>query len=187
MTPMTQPGTPPGRIAVVDEHDRFVRWEQRHAIHEQQLVHRSVHILLFDSRARLIIQQRHRDKQTQPLHWDSSCCGHVEDSDYLGGPDERLDEVYEAVARRELLEELGIAASLEVLTHFAPIPGVHYEQLRLFRGTSDDAWTIQPEEVEAAMAVTRVQLDAMLDDPAVLITPSLRFFLGWLDARDAWP
>ena len=183
MAAMTQTG----RIAVVDEHDRFVRWEQRRTIHEQQLVHRSVHILVFDSRARLIIQQRHRDKQTQPLHWDSSCCGHVEDSDYLGGPDERLDEVYASVARRELREELGIGARLEVLTHFAPVAGVHYEQLRLFRGFSDEPWTIQPEEVEAAKAVTRAQLDAMLADPGVEITPSLRFFLDWLDAHGAWP
>lgn len=174
------------RIAVVDGHDRFVRWEQRRVVHEQQLVHRSVHVLVFDSQARLIIQQRHRDKQTQALHWDSSCCGHVEDSDYVAGPDSELDAVYARVARRELLEELGIEAPLEVLAHFAPIEGVHYEQLRLFRGLSDAAWVIQPEEVEAAQAVTRAELDAMLADPAVLITPSLRFFLGWLDEHGGW-
>ena len=176
-----------GRIAVVDERDRFVRWEQRRVIHEQRLVHRSVHVMLFDSRGRLIVQQRHRDKQTYPLHWDISCCGHVEESDYLGGPDEALDRVYAEVAARELEEELGVVTELERLAHFAPIAGVHYEQLRLFRGVSDAALRLQAEEVEQAGARSRGELAAMRADPSVQLTISLEFFLDWLEREEAWP
>ena len=73
-----------GRIAVVDGANRFVRWESRKVIHEQQLVHRSVHVLLHDSTGRLLVQRRHHSKQTYPDYWEC-CAGHVEESDYLAG------------------------------------------------------------------------------------------------------
>ena len=176
-----------GRIAVVDKEDRFLRWEQRRVIHERRLVHRSVHVLVFDSKGRLIVQQRHRDKQTFALHWDVSCCGHVEESDYPAGPDAELDQVYAEVAARELHEELGVTAPLERLAHFAPVSGVHYEQLRLFRGVSDAELTIQTEELEQAGRRTRAELLAMVEDPAAQLTHSLRFFLAWLDEHGEWP
>src|SRR5262249_42239596 len=116
-----------GRIAVVDDANRFIRWEERRIIHEQRLVHRSVHILVFDSAHRLLIQRRHRMKLTYPSYWDVSCAGHVEESDYTGGPDDDLDAVYASVAARELDEELGIAASLELVDRLPPEPNVHYE------------------------------------------------------------
>lgn len=156
-------------------------------IHEQRLVHRSVHVMLFDSRGRLIVQQRHRDKQTYPLHWDISCCGHVEESDYPGGPDEQLERVYAEVAARELEEELGVVTRLERLAHFAPITGVHYEQLRLFRGVSDAPLRLQAEEVEQAGARSRAELAAMRVDPNIQLTISLEFFLAWLEREEMWP
>ncbi len=72
----------PGRIAVVDGNDRFLRWTDRATIHRERLVHRSIHVLVFDPGGRLLIQRRHADKDTFPRHWDSSCAGHVEESDY---------------------------------------------------------------------------------------------------------
>lgn len=157
-------------------------------IHEQRLVHRSVHVMLFDSRGRLIVQQRHRDKQTFPLHWDISCCGHVEESDYYpGGPDAQLDRVYAEVAARELEEELGVVTPLERMAHFAPIEGVHYEQLRLFRGVCDAPLRLQVEELEQAGPRTRGELARMRADPRVKLTSSLAFFLDWLEREEAWP
>lgn len=140
-----------GRIAVVDAHNRFVRWEARRTIHVERLPHRSIHVLVFNTRGEVLLQKRHRAKQTWPSHWDLSCAGHVEESDYLGGPDARLDEVYLGVAQRELHEELGVHAQLDLLGSFAPTPGVHYEHLRLYRATHDGPFTAQEEEVEGLM------------------------------------
>jgi isopentenyl-diphosphate Delta-isomerase len=152
----------PGRIAVVDDANRFVRWEDRRVIHEQQLVHRSVHILVFDAAGRLLIQRRHSGKQTYPRHWDVSCAGHVEETDYTAGPDDDLDAVYAAVAARELLEELGVAPALALLDRLGPEPGVHYEQIHLFRATSDGPFALQPDEVEEYRLVTRPELESLL-------------------------
>src|SRR5689334_22695822 len=97
-----------GRIAVVDADNHFVRWEQRRIIHEQRLVHRSIHVLAFDEEGKMVIQRRHRNKQTYPYYWDLSTSGHVEEEDYSGHPDQNLDAAYELTARREIQEELGV-------------------------------------------------------------------------------
>lgn len=170
-----------GRIAVVDGSDRFLRWEERRAVHERRLVHRSIHVVLFDSRGRLLLQRRHRDKQTYPGHWDLSCSGHVEESDYPGGPDDDLDRVYADVARREVQEELGVEVDLTEVGHFGPTAGVHYEQVRLFRGTSDGPFTAQADEVEDLRHVTRAELASV--EPQ---TETLRWFARQLEGLTDW-
>ena len=174
------------RIAVVDEHNRFVRWEGRTAIHEQRLVHRSIYILVIDSAGRLLIQLRHRDKQTYPHHWDISCAGHVCADDYHAGPDDDLDEVYRLTAQRELEEELGISQPLAVIGHFGPQEGVHYEQIRLFRVTSDGPVRCQESEVEAVRWLDRAGFAEMLADPEARITLSLRHFGSWAQDNGHW-
>lgn len=169
-----------GRIAVVDAQNRFLRWEARHTIHVQRLPHRSIHILVFNRRGEVLLQKRHRAKQTWPGHWDLSCAGHVEESDYLDGPDAQLDQVYLDVAQRELHEELGVRAPLTLLGAFAPVSGVHYEHMRLYRATHDGPFTPQADEVE----------DLMLADPSAVLagdpapqTRALGHHLAWM--RDA--
>lgn len=174
-----------GRIAVVDAGNRFVRWEDRKVIHQERLVHRSIHVLVFDSQGRLVIQRRHRDKDTFPHHWDNSVAGHVEESDYLAGPDDRLDEVYRAVAARELEEELGVSAALELVGHFEPLAGVHYEQIRMFQATSDGPYVIQEEEVEEVRPVTPAEYAALVASGAP-VTHALAWFVRYLREQGTW-
>ncbi len=103
-----------GLVAVVDEHNRFLRWEDRTVVHAQRLPHRSVHVLVFSSDGqRMLIQQRHPQKLTYPGWWDNACSGHVEADDYPSpDPDADLAEVYAQTARRELAEELGLNCAL---------------------------------------------------------------------------
>ncbi|MEZ6188277.1 MAG: NUDIX domain-containing protein [Planctomycetota bacterium] len=173
-----------GRIAVVDAHNAFLRWEERIQVHEQRLVHRSIQVLLFDSQGRLVLQRRHRLKQTHPATWDLSCAGHVEESDYSAGPDDELDRVYAEVAAREVEEELGVRPALEELGHFPPEAGVHYEQIRLFRGVCDGPFTPQPEEVEALTQLAPAEFDAFVAREPV--TPALLYFVGWARDRGLW-
>ena len=167
-----------GRVAVVTPDDRFVRWSDREEVHRDRLDHRSVHVAILDRAGRLVVQRRHPAKRTHAGLWDVSVSGHVEEEDYVAGPDERLDEVYLAVARRETREELGIDAELEPVAAFPPEPGVHYEVIRLFRGVHDGPYTPQPDEVVEVRAVDEEELRALL--PAA--TPSLRWLAerGWL-------
>lgn len=173
-----------GRIAVVDAQNRFMRWEQRAVIHQQRLVHRSIHVLVFDSADRLVIQRRHHGKDTYPGHWDASVAGHVEESDYLAGPDDDLDAVYEQVAGREMAEELGIVVPTTLLGHIEPVPDIHYEQMRLFRAESDGPFTLQESEVEELKHVTSAELVALAQVDRV--TDALLWLRTWLCERDLW-
>jgi isopentenyl-diphosphate Delta-isomerase len=181
-------GEPQPRVAVVDLKNHFLRWEDRRVVHRDQLFHRSIHILLFDHSGRLVLQRRHPTKLTFPDHWDLSCSGHVEENDYLAGPDERLDEVYAGCAGRELMEELGVVAPLEPLGEFKPIVDVHYECLALYRATSDGPYVAQPDEVAEIRAVTVAEYDALSASGAPC-TPTLRWFVdlaraeGWFRDR----
>jgi isopentenyldiphosphate isomerase len=174
-----------GRIAVVDAQNHFVRWEDRRTIHEQQLPHRSVHLFLLGPDNRLLVQRRHHAKQTFAGFLDGSVAGHVEESDYPAGPDERLDEVYREVAARELTEELGIEAPFEHVGTFAPAPGLHYEHFQLFLGRHPGPFVLQPDEVEEVRWVSPGDLEA-LDASGEKITPLLSFLAGWLQEQGRW-
>jgi isopentenyl-diphosphate delta-isomerase len=173
------------RIAVVDEENRFIRWEGRRAIHEHRLLHRSVYILVFNTKGELLTQLRHRDKQTYPLYWDISVAGHVCAEDYHAGPDDDVDQVYRLTGERELAEELGITAPMRRLGHFGPT-ATHYEQIRLFGVQSDGPITIQEAEVEAVQWVSPAAFRAMLNDPEARITESLRRFGVWGLDNNCW-
>ena len=61
------------------------------------LLHRAVHVLVFDSDDRLFLQKRSARKDIQPGKWDTSVGGHP-----------GLGEANEIAARREMNEELGV-------------------------------------------------------------------------------
>ncbi|PLX83360.1 MAG: NUDIX hydrolase [Desulfuromonas sp.] len=83
---------------IVDEEDRVIGQAPRTLCHgDPSLVHRAAHVLLFDSRDRLLLQKRSMDKDVQPGRWDTSVGGHLDPG-----------EDYLAAACREMAEELGV-------------------------------------------------------------------------------
>lgn len=69
--------------------------EESHNAHTR--LHLAFSIFIFDSRGRLLLQQRSFSKKTWPGVWSNSCCGHL-----------RLNETAADAARRRLRQELGI-------------------------------------------------------------------------------
>lgn len=178
-------GAPP-RVAVVDGENRFLRWDDRRAVHAARLPHRSIHVLVVEpGRGRVLLQRRHRAKLTDPGRWDLSCSGHVEEPDYPAGPDDDLDAVYDAVARRELGEELGIDAAITRLGRFGPREPIHYEHLHLYAAESRGPFTLQESEVEEVRWVTPKDLEALASDPSAC-TGTLLALAEWARARGVW-
>ena len=175
------------RVAIVDEQNRFVRWAERPEVHALRAPHRSAQVLLFDSQRRLVLARRHPDKLTYPSTWDISASGHVEESDYPdpGRPDDDLDAIYDAVAARELEEELSVRCRLTRLGAFAPLEGVHYEHLVLYLGQSDGPYIPQPDEVSEVKVFDPSGLDALFASGEP-VTESLRWLIGWARAKGVW-
>src|SRR2546421_4161763 len=82
---------------VVNERDEVIGYQPRSEVHRLGLMHRAVHVLVFNSRRQLFLQKRSLTKDRQPGLWDSSSSGHVDSG-----------EDYDACAVREVREEIGL-------------------------------------------------------------------------------
>jgi len=84
-------------LEIVDKTGRSVGTASRSDVHKKRLLHKVVHLLVFDAKGDLILQKRSPDKEIEPGKWDTSVGGHV-----LSGEDVQTALI------REMNEELGI-------------------------------------------------------------------------------
>jgi 16S rRNA (adenine1518-N6/adenine1519-N6)-dimethyltransferase len=140
-----QPCPDPGltnneRFPVVDENDRILRDASRSEVHGNNLLHRAVHILIFNPAGEAYLQQRSRWKDRHPLKWDSSAAGHVSAA-----------ESYDETARRELKEELGISVSLKKISKLSASERTDQEFIWLYRGEVAGNLSPNPTEIETGV------------------------------------
>ena len=98
-------------LPVVNRQDQELGLEHRSRIHELNLMHRTVHVLVFDHKGRVYLQLRSQEKDTYPGFWTSSASGHVEPG-----------ETYLYAAYRELREELYLVEPCISLGKLSPQP-----------------------------------------------------------------
>ncbi len=85
-------------LDVVTGEGKIIKTLPRSEIHgNPSLIHRVVHVLVFNKKGELFLQKRSMTKDVAPGKWDTSVGGHVNSG-------ETLDEAVE----REMKEELGI-------------------------------------------------------------------------------
>lgn len=123
---------------VVDESDRVIEPRPRGEVHANNLLHRAVHMLLFNARGEVFLQFRARWKDRHPLRWDSSAAGHVD-----------AGEGYAAAAARELKEELGVEARLEPIARLPASDRTDQEFIEVFTARYDGALELNRAEIEA--------------------------------------
>jgi isopentenyldiphosphate isomerase len=87
------------QVEVVNEKGEVMGLASRAEVHSNpSLMHRVVHVLVFDPGGRLLLQKRSLTKDVAPGKWDTSVGGHV-----------GIGEELSSSAKREMEEELGIA------------------------------------------------------------------------------
>jgi 16S rRNA (adenine1518-N6/adenine1519-N6)-dimethyltransferase len=123
---------------VVDEEDRVIGSARRPQVHGDNLRHRAVHILIFNSDGDIYLQKRSQWKDRHPLAWDSSAAGHV-----------GVGEEYDLAAARELEEELGITTSLERMAKLPASERTGQEFIWVYRGQWDEEIRFDRSEIEA--------------------------------------
>ena len=152
-------------LDVVDSEDKLIGVRTRGDIHRLGLMHRSVHILVFNSKGELFIQKRSHSKDSNPGLWDSSAAGHLESG-----------ESYSDCATRELAEELAIevAAPLESLFRLPAAPRTAMEHCTVFRCINDGPFQLQPEEIDEGRWVSIAQMDRRVAERDATLTSVLR-------------
>ena len=123
---------------VVDSEDRVIRSETRVNVHANGLLHRAVHIFVFNAAGELFLQRRSMTKDSAPGKWVSSCSGHVDSG-----------ENYDFAACRELGEEIGLydPEQLEPLFKESACEATGNEFVWVYRCFSEGPFKLDPEEV----------------------------------------
>ncbi len=124
---------------VVNERDEVIGQQPRSEVHRRGLMHRAVHVLVFNAAGQVFLQKRSMKKDRQPGLWDSSASGHVDSG-----------EDYDACAVRELREEIGLALK-EVpgrLFKLAACAGTDQEHVWVYRCEAEGPFRLDPDEIE---------------------------------------
>jgi isopentenyldiphosphate isomerase len=124
-------------LDIVDEEGNTIGKELRKVLHHSpQKIHKTVNILIVNSKVQILVHQRSFTKQFGPGLWEISAGGHI-----VSG------QTIEDAAREELLEELGIKSPL----HFLEKKVFHFpeesELAHLFFGISEGPFTLNKEEI----------------------------------------
>jgi len=124
---------------VVNERDEVIDARPRSEVHARGLLHRAVHVLVFNSRGEIFLQKRSMKKDRQPGVWDSSCSGHVDSG-----------ENYDETAIRELQEELGL--KMNVLPHklfkIDACAETDAEFVWIYQCENEGPFQLHPDEIE---------------------------------------
>jgi len=148
---------------IVDEAGQVIGVAPRRQCHgNPALIHRSVHVIVHSRDGRILLQKRSADKDIQPGKWDTAVGGHL-----LPGED------YEAAARRELNEEIGLPASTPLQATFTlkVRNAIESENVQVFLAVSDGPFQAQASEIDELRFWTWPEIDAGLQ--AAIFTPIL--------------
>ena len=132
---------------VVNERDEVIGQNTRSEVHRLGLLHRAVHVLVFNAGGEVFLQKRSLKKDRHPGVWDSSASGHVD-----------TGEDYDTTALREVWEEIGLdfraqasatGASLpRRLFKIAPSAETEGEFVWVYRCESEGPFELNADEIE---------------------------------------
>ena len=134
---------------VVNKRDEVIGRRPRSEVHRLGLLHRAVHVLVFNARGQTFLQKRSLTKDREPGKWDSSTSGHLDSG-----------EDYDACAVRELHEEIGLVMNagtvatrasppLQKLLKIAACPETDQEFVWVYRCQAEGPFRLHPDEIES--------------------------------------
>jgi 16S rRNA (adenine1518-N6/adenine1519-N6)-dimethyltransferase len=157
------------QFAVVDQEDRPKGAAPRGQVHANNLLHRAVHILIFNLAGEVFLQLRSRTKDRHPLTWDSSAAGHV-----------NTGEEYDQTAERELREELGAEIQLDRVAKLPASERTGYEFIWLYHGTAEGPFQLNRSEIEAGRFFPPEIVDVWIKARTQELTP------GFVECWKIW-
>jgi isopentenyl-diphosphate delta-isomerase type 1 len=153
---------------IVDESDSVVGSASREEVHRLGLLHRSSHLLVFDSMERVLLQKRSSEKDSFPGRWDSSVSGHVDSG-----------EGYDQCIVRETSEEIGIDLSEvpEKLFKIDACEETAQEFTWVYRTLNEGPFSVNREEISEVKWFNKDDVGRLLEDRGEDFSPA--FSLVW--------
>ena len=140
---------------IVDEGGHALGRATRARCHDgSKLLHPVVHVHVFNSQGKLLLQKRSLTKDIQPGKWDTSVGGHIQ-----------AGEALEDAVEREVLEEIGIAvdpARLRTIDRYVFESEIEREYVYSFACTHDGPFLIQEEEIDEVCFLGSAEIDALI-------------------------
>ncbi len=160
-------------IDAVDRRDSPIGEVKRSEVFKERLNFRVVHILLFNGRGELLVQQLANDRTRHPRYWGSSVAGYL----FAG-------ESYEAAAQRRLSQELGVFNS-----RLAPVGKTSMSDegclkfIGVFSAVSEGPFSFDGEHISALEFVSLPEIHKLHNQGSVAFTPT---FIRVLDFYENW-
>ncbi|MBC8283612.1 MAG: NUDIX domain-containing protein [Nitrospinae bacterium] len=151
---------------VVDQQDQVIGRATRREIHQKNLTHRSIHILVFNSKNQIFLQKRSMAKDENPGFWDTSSAGHVD-----------AGETYDECAVRELWEELRIKETLIPFGKIEACKETYQEHVQVYICKTNAAITINPDEISEGKYFNWTTLSDEIQNNAENFTTSFKLIL----------
>ena len=139
---------------VVDAEDTVLRTEIRSVVHREKLMHRAIHIFVFNVAGQLYLQRRSLTKDSAPGKWVSSCSGHVDSG-----------EDYDIAAPRELAEEIGLTDPVNLTRVFkeSPCKQTGQEFVWVYRCEAEGPFKLNADEVSDGQWIDIEALNAWIE------------------------
>lgn len=128
-------------VILVDEQDQVLGAMEKMEAHRKGALHRAFSIFIFDSKGRMLLQQRAAQKYHGGLLWSNACCSHP-----------YPEEATQTSAHRRLGEELGFDTALTEIfsfTYKAAVENhlIEHEFDHVFAGEYENKVSPNPDEV----------------------------------------
>jgi 16S rRNA (adenine1518-N6/adenine1519-N6)-dimethyltransferase len=155
---------------VVDQNDEVIGQERRSEVHKQKLLHRAVHIFIWNKKGEILLQRRSAFKDVSPNTWDSSAAGHL-----CSG------ELYDQAAQREIQEELNIQVPLRKLEKLNVCEALGWEFVWVYDGHSEGPFHFPEREISEVKWWSIEETDRAISEHPEQFARSFRHIWSKLD------